>query len=122
MVNFEDLSPEDQERLLKQARQMVDEEQIKKDAVNAYKVKRKDFIEQCLNEIYTVYHVRYDTDKNAIKQRFISMTNYLFKLKVNGKQYNATNYIITKASEWEMFVKINTAVKDMMISCYKMEG
>lgn len=119
MVKFEDLSPEDQERLLEQARQMVDEEQIKKDAVNAYKVKRKDFVEQCLNEIYTAYHMRYDSEKNAVKQRFISMTNYIFKLKVNGKQYNSTNYTITNASEWDMFVKINTAVKDMMISCYK---
>jgi len=119
MVKFEDLSPEDQERLLEQARQMVDEEQIKKDAVNAYKVKRKDFVEQCLDEIYTAYHMRYETEKNAVKQRFVSMTNYLFKLKVNGKQYNSTNYTITNASEWNMFVKVNTAVKDMMISCYK---
>lgn len=119
MVKFKDLSPEDQEMLLQQVRLMVDEEQIQKDAVNAYRAKRKDFVEQCLNEIYTAYHMRNDSEKYALKQRFISIANYLFKLNINGKQYSSSNYIITNASEWDAFVRINTAVKDMMVSCYK---
>ena len=121
MVKFEDLSPEDQGRLLEQARQMLDEENIQKDAITAYKIKRKEFVENCLEDIYRTFHVRYDTDKNAIKQRFISMTNYLFKIKMQGKQYSSVNYIISNSTEWNTFVAINNAVKDMMIQCYKME-
>lgn len=119
MVNFKDLSPEDQERVLEQAKAMLDEESIRKDAITAYKIKRKDFIEQCLNEIYNHYHVRYETEKSAIKSRFSSMANYLFKINITGKQYASSppNVIITNAEEWDKFVKINTAVKELFLNC-----
>ena len=119
MVNFKDLSPEDQERILEQAKQMLDEENIKKDAITAYKIKRKDFVNQCLNEIYTHYNIRYETDKIAIKSRFSSTANYLFKLNIIGKQSSncPPNIIVTTAEQWDKFVKINTAVKELFLKC-----
>ena len=122
MVNFNDLSPEDQERILKQAREILDEENIKKDAITAYKIKRKDFVNKCLDEIYSHYNVRYETEKTAIKTRFSSIANYLFKANTIGigkQQYSSSipNVIITNAEEWNKFVKINIAVKELFLNC-----
>lgn len=122
MVKFEDLSPEDQERLLQQARLIIDEENIQKDAINTYKMKRKELTEQHLEELYKAFNIRLDCDKSGIRQRFTSMVNYLFRVKVTGKQYtsNPTNYIISTQKEWEEFVEISTTIKNTMINCYKL--
>lgn len=118
MVKFEDLSPEDQERLLQQARLIIDEENIQKDAINTYKMKRKELTEQHLEDLYKAFNVKLDCDKVGIRQRFISMVNYLFRVKVTEKQYisNPTNYIISTKKEWEEFVKISIAIKNTMIN------
>ena len=122
MIKFEDLSPEDQERLLQQARLIIDEENIQKDAINTYKMKRKELTEQHLKDLYKAFNIKLDCDKGAIRQRFISMVNYLFRAKVTGKQYtsNPTNYIISTQKEWEEFVEISTTIKNTMINCYKL--
>ena len=44
MVNFEDLTPEDQERLLKQVREKIDEENIAKNAAAMYAIKKKELV------------------------------------------------------------------------------
>lgn len=118
MINFEDLKPEDQERLLNQARLMIDEENIKKNAIAAYKTKRKDFVDNCLKEIYKHYNIQRGPEEHAIKQRFISLTNYFFKINVAGKYHTSSSAppIIKTAEEWDKFVKINNAVKEIFIN------
>lgn len=118
MVNFEDLSKKDQERLLEQARLLVDEENIKKNAIAAYKAKRKELVENCLNEIFKHYDVKRGPEESAIKQRFISVTNYLFKVNIVGKYHSSTSAspIIKTPEEWDKFVKINEAVRDLFIN------
>jgi len=122
MVRLEDLTPEDQERLLNQARQIIDEENIQKDAITAYKIKKKEFVEQCLEDIYKALHMRYESEKKHVKQRYTSLVNYLFKLNVTGKQYTSSppNVIISTATEWNRFVAISNDVKDTIIRCYNL--
>ena len=120
MINFEDLKPEDQKRLLEQARLILDEENIKKNAIAAYKAKRKDFVDNCLKEIYKHYKItQRSPEESAIKQRFISLTNYFYKINIAGKYHTATSAppMIKTAEEWDKFVKINNAVKELFINC-----
>lgn len=119
MINFEDLKPEDQERLLNQARLILDEENIKKNAIAAYKAKRKDFVDSCLKEIMTHYKVKNGPEEYAIRQRFISLTNYFFKINVAGKYHTSSSAppMIKTAEEWDKFVKVNNAVKELFINC-----
>jgi hypothetical protein len=123
MVNFEDLSPEDQEKLLEQARQIIDAENLEKDAIAIYKIKRKEHTEQCLESIYNALHISSYPDKENIKRRYLSLVNYLFKIKVTGKQYSSSppNVIINNAFEWNRFVAISNDIKDTIIRCYNIK-
>ena len=122
MINFADLTPEDQDMLLQQARAMIDEENIQKDAITVYKIKRKELTEKCLNEIYKTYNMRYDCDQRGVKSRYVSLTNYLLRLSVLGKQNanSPSNIIISKPAEWDKFVKISEAVKKVFIDAKEM--
>jgi hypothetical protein len=122
MVKFEDLSPEDKEELLKQARQLIDEENMAKNAVAMYKMKRKNYTDSCLDEIYQTFNVggRYlQRDKNAIKTRFVSMVNFLFKANILGKEHAVDNYVITNSFEWERYTASCDIVKEAMIKMYQ---
>lgn len=122
MVNFEDLSPEDQERLLEQAKSIINDENIKKDAITVYKIKKKELVDQCLNEIYTGYEVRYETERETIKSRFAPILNYLHKVnfyKQSRERHSKfpPNIVISNAEEWEKFEKIITLVKELFLKC-----
>lgn len=119
MVNFNDLSVEDQERLLEQAKLLIDEENIKKNAVATYKAKRKDLVESCLVDIYKHYNIKTrGVEEAPIRQRFTSIVNYLFRINVTGKYYSNSSAptLIETSEDWRRFVKITEAVKDLFIN------
>ena len=118
LVKFEDLSAEDQERLLQKAREIVDEENIKRDAFAAYKAKKKELMTRTIEELYANMKIKHIPEKNALKSRYVSLVNYLFKMRmVNVYAYRSDlpNYIIGTATEWEEFVACNDAAKDIFI-------
>lgn len=119
MINFEDLKPEDQERLLEQAKLIIDEENIRKNAIATYKIKRKELVDGCLKEIMTHYKVKNGPEEYAIRQRFVSLTNYFYKVNLAGKYHTSSSAapLIKEAKEWDKFVKINNAVKELFINC-----
>lgn len=129
MINFEDLSVEDQERLLLQAREKIEQENLQRNAADTYKIKKKDLMSNTLEDIYKVMDIHLDSDtvrstrqteqyRNAIKTRYVSMVHYLFKANVSGKQHVTDNLVITTAFEWDRFVKINGIIKDAVIAAY----
>ena len=122
MIKFEDLTPKDQEKLLQQAREIIDEENLKKDAITVYKIKRKELTEKNLQEIYSALKLKYETDKNHFKQRYTAMVNFFFKesaFKDSNKSHRSfpPSVRITNPSEWRKFVIISEEVKNVTIRC-----
>lgn len=118
MIKLEDLSPEDKAQLLQQARLIVEQENINKDAITVYRLKRKDLIEKHINEIHEELHMN-SFNKQGLRQRYISIVNYLFKFAVDG-EYNSKDHVIANTDEWYLFEKVNTIVKDTFITCYNL--
>ena len=116
MVNFEDLSPKDKEKLLQQARLIVEQESITKNASATYKIKRKELTDNSIDEISKALHMSVP-EKHGFKQRYISIVNYLFKFVINGK-YSSNDYVISNAIEWNLFEKVNAIIKNALIECY----
>ena len=119
MINFDDLSLEDKEQLLQQARLIIEKENLSKNAVSVYKTKRKDLIENNLSEIHKALHMKSAPDKGALRQRYIAITNFLFKISLNGK-YNSKDHIISNAIEWDLFEKVNNIIKNAITECYNL--
>jgi hypothetical protein len=119
MVKFEDLSPEDQERILEQAKELVDKENIRKNAVAMYNIKKKELTDDYLNIIYNHLGLKRVPDQSAAKQRYISMVNYLYKIAID-KKYSGNNVkAMTTEEEWITYHDISNKVKNMMIDCKK---
>ena len=119
VVNFEDLSPEDQARILEQAKNMVDEENIRKHAVAMYGFKKKELTEEHLEAISNTFKLKPGPEYSAMKQRYISMINYLYKMALNRRYHGNSVKAISTDEEWIVFQDVSNKVKDMMISCHK---
>lgn len=112
MVTLEDLSPEDRERLLQEARDLVDEENIRKNARTMYALKKKELVNQNLEEMSKTFKLKHGPEITRLKDRFVNITNYLYSLnKVNPK-------ICTK-NDWETFKAICEKVHECMVHCVK---
>lgn len=122
MVKFEDLSPSDQAKLLEQARKIVDEENIQKNAKTMYGIKKKDLTESNLEEIYIALKVKNNfAEEMCVKQRYTAMSNYLYKANIGKHTKGDATCIISTADEWERYQQIANAVKGLMIDCYKLK-
>ena len=131
MVVFKDLNPEDQKTLLQQAREMIEQENIEANAIAAYKMKKKRLTEDFLTEIYRIYDIEEDNyvnskNRNGLRQRFVSMTNYLYKVnslikRKTGNSHGNANCIITTAKEWELYSSIAHEVMDLIVRCHKLK-
>ena len=71
MINFKDLSLEDQEKLLEQARQIVDEENLRNNALAMYGMKKKELLSSNLNDIYKCFNLKSATEQAAAKTRYV---------------------------------------------------
>lgn len=120
MVKFEDLTPEDQEKILEQARQIVDEENTKKHAVAMYNLKKKELTETYLDELGKNFNIKSGPDASALKQRYVSTVNFLYKIAL-GKKYHGSNVkAMSTEKEWITYQDISSKVKNMMINCQYM--
>ena len=117
MVNFEDLSPEDQERLLSQARELVDEENTKKHAVAMYALKKKDLTEEYVNLLCSKFKLKSGPEQHSLRQRYVSMVNYLYKLCTDKRYHGNSIKPIATQEEWNIYYDVSNKVKNMMIYC-----
>ena len=112
MVSLDDLTPEDKERLLQEARELVDQENIEKNARIMYALKKKELVENTLQEMANNFKLQHRPDMTRLHDRFVGITNYLYSLnKVNKK--------ITTAHDWEVFEKKKKKVHECMVHCVK---
>ena len=112
VVSLDDLSPEDKERLLQEARELVDQENIERNARTMYALKKKELVNQNLEEMSKTFKLKHGPEITRLKDRFVNITNYLYSLnKVNPK-------ICTK-NDWETFEAICEKVYECMVHCVK---
>lgn len=80
MVSLDDLSPEDKERLLQEARELVDQENIERNARAMYVIKKRDLVNDTINEMADIFKLKAGPEVTRLRDRFISITNYLYSL------------------------------------------
>lgn len=108
MVTLEDLIPEDRERLLQEARDLIEEENLRKDARAMYALKKKELVQSKIDELSSILKLKHGPEVTKLKDRFVNVTNYLYSLnKVNPK-------ICTK-HDWEVFENICNVVQECMV-------
>ena len=112
MVSLDDLTPEDKERLLQEAREIVDKENIEKNARAMYAMKKKELVDNTLKEITQNLRLTSKVDYSKLHDRFVSLTNYLYSL-------NHVNQKISTEKDWEIFNDICRKVHECILHCVK---
>ena len=79
MVSLDDLTPEDKERLLQEARELIDKENIEKNARIMYALKKKELVENTLQEMANNFKLQHRPDMTRLHDRFVGITNYLYE-------------------------------------------
>ena len=119
MVSLDDLSPEDRESLLNQAREVVEQENIEKNAIAMYAIKKKEYLESIINEVNTELNVK-EWNKTYVSEKMKSLIYSLFRYSKYSNRYtNQKNNIISCAEEWELFTRIGNTIKDAVIKSVK---
>ena len=112
VVSLDDLSPEDKERILQEAREIVDKENIEKNARAMYAMKKKELVDNTLKEITQNLRLTSKVDYSRLHDRFVSLTNYLYSL-------NNVNQKISTEKDWEIFNDICRKVHECILHCVK---
>ena len=119
MVSLDDLSPEDRETLLNQAREVVEQENIEKNAIAMYAIKKKEYLESIINEVNTELNVK-EWNKTYVSEKMKSLIYSLFRYsKYSNRYISQKNNIISCAEEWESFTRIGNTIKDAVIQSIK---
>ena len=118
MVSLKDLSIEDRETLIQEAREIVEKENLKRDAKTMYSLKKRQLTEETLEEISRTFHLKYDVEKRKLKERLVSLTNFMYKSNVFKNLRCSENIVITTEEQWKTYVQIINNVKIMMIASY----
>ena len=119
MVSLDDLSPEDRESLLNQAREVVEQENIEKNAIAMYAIKKKEYLENIINEVNTELNVK-EWNKTYISEKMKSLIYSLFRYsKYSNRYISQKNNIISCAEECESFTRIGNTIKDAVIKSIK---
>ena len=119
MVSLDDLSPEDRESLLNQAREVVEQENIEKNAIAMYAIKKKEYLENIINEVNTELNVK-EWNKTYVSEKMKSLIYSLFRYsKYSNRYISQKNNIISCAEEWESFTRIGNIIKDAVIQSIK---
>lgn len=112
MISLNDLSPEDRERILQEAREIVDKENIEKNARAMYAMKKKELVDNTLKEMTQNLKLTSKVDYSRLHDRFVSLTNYLYSL-------NHVNQKISTEKDWEVFTDICRKVHECIVHCIK---
>lgn len=120
MVLLDDLTPEDKERLLLEAREIIEQENIEKNAIVMYTIKKKGYLESIINEVETELNIKEQKDKTYIGEKIKSLIYSLFRYDKYGNHYKGqkTN-TISCTEEWNSFTRIGNIVKDAVIQSMK---
>jgi hypothetical protein len=119
-IKLSDLCPKERELLMQQAREEVEKENIEKNAVAMYAMKRKELVDNTMNEIIHTLKIKGGPDTTRCRDRFVHMTNYLYVLNrpaTNNAGSSVTK--ITTAKDWALFQEICNKVHECMIHCVK---
>ena len=123
MIKLEDLSPEDREKLLAEARQVIDEENIAKNAVAMYAMKKKELVSDTISEMANALRLKNGPQVSKCRDRFVHMTNYLYALNrpAATRHGNSVPKIATP-EDWELFQDICKKVHECMMHCVKYDN
>ncbi len=120
LISLKDLSVEDREILLQEARNQIEQENARKNIINVFNSKRKQVTEEYLEEIYSIFNITSAVDKRKLKERYTSMLHLLYKIDNYGNQgINQKTFTITTGEEWESFQRIANDLKNIIINCSK---
>lgn len=120
VVNFSDLTPEDQERILAQAREEIEKENIAKNAVAMYAMKKKELTDNTVSKIARTLNLKSGPPVTKCRDRFVHMVNYLYVLNRPAVNNGGSNVAkITTAEDWVLFQDICKKVHECMVHCVK---
>ena len=116
MVSLAELSPEDREHLLSQAREIIEQENIEKNAIAMYTIKKKEYFETLINEIAKELNIKKEKEKTYLisKLKTIIYTLYRYNKYKDKREFNENN-TISCAEEWNDFVYIGNTIKEAVI-------
>ena len=120
MVSLAELSPEEREHLLSQARELIEQENIEKSAVAMYTIKKKDYFENLMNEIANELKIKKENEKTYLMSKIKNLIYTLYRYyKYKDKREFNENNTISCAKEWESFTRIGDTIKDAVIKSVK---
>lgn len=120
MVSLAELSPEEREHLLSQARELIEQENIKKNAIAMYTIKKKEYFENLMNEIADELNIKRENEKTYLisKIKTVIYTLYRYDKYKDKREFNENN-TISCAKEWESFTRIGNTIKNAVIKSVK---
>ena len=120
MVSLAELSPEEREHLLSQARELIEQENIEKNAVAMYTIKKKDYFENLMNEIANELKIKKENEKTYLMSKIKTLIYTLYRYyKYKDKREFNENNTISCDKEWESFTRISDTIKDAVIKSVK---
>lgn len=116
MISLAELSPEEREHLLSQAREIIEQENIEKNAIAMYTIKKKEYFETLINEIAKELNIKKEKEKTYLisKLKTIIYTLYRYNKYKDKREFNENN-TISCAEEWNDFVYIGNTIKEAVI-------
>ena len=116
MVSLSDLSPEERKHLLSQAREIIEQENIEKNAIAMYTIKKKEYFETLINEIAKELNIKKEKEKTYLisKIKALIYTLYRYNKYKDKREFNENN-TISCAEEWNDFVYIGNTIKEAVI-------
>ena len=116
MVSLAELSPEEREHLLSQARELIEQENIEKNAIAMYTIKKKEYFETLINEIAKELNIKKEKEKTYLisKLKTIIYTLYRYNKYKDKREFNENNTISCE-EEWNDFVYIGNTIKEAVI-------
>lgn len=117
VLSLRDLSTEDRESLLREARELVEKENLERDAKVMYSIKKRQLITDTVEEISRALHLKHEPERRKLRDRLVLMISFIYKSCVQRNLSSSTNISITNEGEWENYVRITDNVKIMMIGC-----
>ena len=116
MVSLAELTPEEREHLLSQAREIIEQENIEKNAIAMYTIKKKEYFETLINEIAKELNIKKEKEKTYLisKIKALIYTLYRYNKYKDKREFNENN-TISCAEEWNDFVYIGNTIKEAVI-------
>lgn len=116
MISLNDLSSEDKEQLLKQAREAIEQEIVQKNAIAMYNIKKKDYFDSITEEIVKTLNIKDYKQKKYLEEKMKSLIYILYRQEKYGNCFiPQKNNTISSSVEWESFTRIGNTIKDAII-------